>query len=68
MATTFTGHEFYSRRLIKVLPAQLNFLGAFSTDVSDEVKDPGEKIQIPLVEMDEAGEFNRAEILARTAE
>ena len=60
MATTFTGHEFYSRRLIKVLPAQLNFLGAFSTDVSDEVKDPGEKIQIPLVEMDEAGEFNRA--------
>ena len=60
MATTFTGHEFYSRRLIKVLPAQLNFLGAFSTDVSDEVKDPGEKIQVPLVEMDAAGEFNRA--------
>jgi hypothetical protein len=60
MATTFTGHEFYSRRLIKVLPAQLNFLGAFSTDVSDEVKDPGEKIQIPLVEMDEAGTFDRA--------
>ena len=60
MATTFTGHEFYSRRLIKALPAQLNFLGAFSTDVSDEVKDPGEKIQIPLVEMDEAGAFDRA--------
>lgn len=60
MSTTFTGHEFYSRRLIKVLPAQLNFLGAFSTDVSDEVKDPGEKIQVPLVEMDEAGTFNRA--------
>ena len=60
MATTFTGHEFYSRRLIKALPAQLNFLGAFSTDVSDEVKDPGEKIQIPLVEMDEALPFNRA--------
>ena len=60
MPTTFTGHEFYSRRLIKVLPAQLNFLGAFSTDVSDEVKDPGEKIQIPLVEMDEAGAFDRA--------
>lgn len=60
MATTFTGHEFYSRRLLKVLPAQLNFLGAFSTDVSDEVKDPGEKIQVPLVEMDEAAAFNRA--------
>ena len=67
MATTFTGHEFYSRRLIKVLPAQLNFLGAFSTDVSDEVKDPGEKIQVPLVEMDEAGEFNRANNFARPA-
>ena len=60
MATTFTGHEFYSRRLLKVLPAQLNFLGAFSTDVSDEVKDPGEKIQVPLVEMDEAASFDRA--------
>ena len=60
MSTTFTGHEFYSRRLLKVLPAQLNFLGAFSTDVSDEVKGPGEKIQVPLVEMDEAGTFNRA--------
>ena len=60
MATTFTGHEFYSRKLLKVLPAQLNFLGAFSTDISDEVKDAGEKIQIPLVEMDEAGTFDRA--------
>ena len=60
MATTFTGHEFYSRKLLKVLPAQLNFLGAFSTDVSDEVKDAGEKIQVPLVEMDEAGTFDRA--------
>ena len=60
MATTFTGHEFYSRKLLKVLPAQLNFLGAFSTDVSGEVKDAGEKIQIPLVEMDEAGTFDRA--------
>ena len=60
MATTFTGHEFYSRRVLKQLPAQLNFLGAFSTDLSDEVKDPGEKIQVPLVEMDEAGTFNRA--------
>ena len=60
MATTFTGHEFYSRRILKALPAQLNFLGAFSTDVSDEVAAPGEKIQVPLVEMDEASTFNRA--------
>lgn len=60
MATTFTGHEFYSRRVLKTLPTQLNFLGAFSTDVSDEVKDPGEKIQIALVEADAAGTFDRA--------
>jgi len=60
MATTFTGHEFYSNKLLKELPAQLNFLGAFSTDISDEVTAPGEKIQVPLVEMDEAGTFNRA--------
>ena len=60
MATTFTGHEFYSRRVLKTLPTQLNFLGAFSTDISDEVKDPGEKIQIVLVEADAAGTFDRA--------
>ena len=60
MATTFTGHEFYSRRVLKSLPTQLNFLGAFSTDISDEVKDPGEKIQIALVEADAAGTFDRA--------
>ena len=60
MATTFTGHEFYSRRVLKTLPTQLNFLGAFSTDISDEVKDPGEKIQIALVEADAAGTFDRA--------
>ena len=60
MATTFTGHEFYSRRVLKTLPTQLNFLGAFSTDISDEVKDPGDKIQISLVEADAAGTFDRA--------
>ena len=60
MATTFTGHEFYSRRVLKTLPTQLNFLGAFSNDISDEVKDPGEKIQIALVEADAAGTFDRA--------
>ena len=60
MTTTFTGHEFYSRRVLKTLPTQLNFLGAFSTDISDEVKDPGEKIQIALVEADAAGTFDRA--------
>ena len=59
MATTFTGHEFYSRKVLKVLPAQLNFLGAFSTDVSGELLGPSKSVEVPLVEMDEAGTFNR---------
>lgn len=61
MASTFAGHEFYARKILKELPAQLNFLGAFSTDCSGEVV--GEKvksIKVPLVEMDEAATFNRA--------
>lgn len=61
MASTFAGHEFYSRKILKELPAQLNFLGAFSTDCSGEVV--GEKvksIKVPLVEMDEAATFDRA--------
>ena len=60
MASTFAGHELYAKKVLKVLPAQLNFLGAFSTDISDEVKDPGDKIQISLVEADAAGTFDRA--------
>lgn len=59
MATTFTGHEFYSRKVLKVLPQQLNFLGAFSTDVSGELLGPSKSVEVPLVEMDEAGTFNR---------
>ena len=42
------------------LPAQLAFLGAFSTDISGEVL--GEKsksVHVPLVEMDAASAFNR---------
>lgn len=60
MATTFTGHEFYSRKILKVLPAQLNFLGAFSTDVSGELLGPSKSVEVPLVEMDAAGAFNRS--------
>ena len=59
MATTFTGHEFYSRKVLKCLPAQLNFLGAFSTDVSGEVLGPSKSVEVPLVEMDAAAAFNR---------
>ena len=54
MATTFTGHEFYSRKILKVLPAQLNFLGAFSTDISGEVLGPAKSVEVPIVEMDAA--------------
>ena len=60
MATTFTGHEFYSRKVLKVLPAQLSFLGAFSTDISGELLGPSKSVEVPLVEMDEAGTFDRA--------
>lgn len=55
MATTFTGHEFYSRKVLKVLPQQLNFLGAFSTDISGDILGPTKSVEVPLVEMDEAG-------------
>ena len=68
MATTFTGHEFYSRKILKVLPAQLNFLGAFSTDVSGELLGPSKSVEVPLVEMDAADTFDRStNNFARTA-
>ena len=68
MATTFTGHEFYSRKILKDLPAQLNFLGAFSTDVSGEILGPSKSVEVPLVEMDAAAAFNReSNNFARTA-
>ena len=60
MASTFAGHELYAKKVLKVLPAQLNFLGAFSTDISDEVVGPSKSVDVPLVEMNEAGTFNRA--------
>ena len=59
MATTFTGHEFYSRKILKALPAQLNFLAAFSTDLSGEVLGPAKSVEVPLVEMDAAAPFVR---------
>lgn len=60
MASTFAGHEIYARKVLKSLPAQLNFLGAFSTDVSGEVIGPAKSVEVPLIEMDAAGTFNRA--------
>lgn len=60
MASTFAGHEIYARKVLKCLPEQLNFLGAFSTDVSGEVVGPAKSVEVPLIEMDAAGTFNRA--------
>ena len=60
MASTFAGHEIYSRKILKELPAQLNFLAAFSTDCSGEVVGPAKSVEVPLVQMDEAGTFDRA--------
>ena len=60
MPSTFAGHEIYSRKILKELPAQLNFLGAFSTDISGEVVGPAKSIEVPLVQMDAAGTFDRA--------
>ena len=60
MATTFTGHEFYARKALKVLPAQLNFLSAFSTDISDELLGQTKSVDVPLIEMDAAGTFSRS--------
>ena len=66
MATTFTGHEFYSRKILKALPAQLNFLGAFSTDVSGELLGPSKSVEVPLVEMDAAAALRANGGLSRT--
>ncbi len=59
MGSTFAGHELYAKKVLKVLPAQLNFLGAFSTDISGEVIGPAKSVEVPLVEMDAASTFNR---------
>ncbi len=60
MPSTFAGHEIYSKKVLKELPAQLNFLAAFSTDISGEVVGPAKSVEVPLVQMDAAGTFNRA--------
>ena len=57
MASTFAGHELYSRKALKCLPAQLAFLGAFSTDISGEVlAEPSKSVDVPLIEMDRSVE------------
>lgn len=58
MATTFTGQEIYSKEIFKALTPQLAPLKAFSTDFSQEAKQPGEGVHVQLVEADSVSDFN----------
>nr|AIF26378.1 hypothetical protein [uncultured bacterium fosmid pJB16B1] len=58
MATTFTGQEIYSKEIFKALTPQLAPLKAFSTDFSQEAKQPGESVSVQLVEADNVADFN----------
>lgn len=58
MATTFTGQEIYSKEVFKALTPQLAPLKAFSTDFSQEAKQPGESVSVQLVEADSVADFN----------
>lgn len=50
--------EVYSKRFLAGLTPQLAPLAAFSTDFSDELVEPGEKIRVPIVETEPAAAFN----------
>jgi hypothetical protein len=50
--------QIYSKRFLAGLTPQLSFLSAFSTDFSDELSEPGETINVPLVKPDAAAAFD----------
>jgi len=58
MATTFTGQEIYSKELFKALTPMLAPLREFSTDFSQEAKQPGESVSVQLVEADNVANFD----------
>ena len=58
MPTTTTGQEIYSNQLFKALTPQLAPLKAFSTDFSQEAKQPGEGVSVQLVTADAVADFN----------
>ena len=58
MATTFTGQEIYSKELFKALTPMLAPIREFSTDFSQEAKQPGESVSVQLVEADEVADFD----------
>ena len=58
MSATITGQEIYSNQLFKSLTPQLAPLKAFSTDFSQEAKQPGEGVSVQLVTADTVATFN----------
>jgi hypothetical protein len=59
MATSLaTAHEIYSKRFLKGLMRAIAALKAFSTSFSDEAKEIGETIKVPLVSPDAVAAWN----------
>lgn len=59
MATdTDTAVELYSNKFISGLTKALAALRAFSLDLSDDVKEPGETVNVPLVSADTVADWN----------
>lgn len=52
--------EIYSKRFLAGLTPELAMLKAFSTDFSDDLVEPGEKIRVALVYPDAAEQFDEA--------
>ena len=60
MATTHTnvGLQIYSNKVIAEIRRKLAAVFAFSLDLSDEAKQVGDKVRVPLITADEADDFN----------
>lgn len=60
MATTHTnvGLQIYSNKVIREIRRKLAAVFAFSLDLSDEAKQVGDKIRVPMVSADTAADFN----------
>lgn len=60
MATTHTnvGLQIYSNKVIAEIRRKLAAVFAFSLDLSDEAKQVGDKVRVPLITADAADDFN----------
>lgn len=56
-----TAAEIYSDKAIQQMKVALARLESFSTDYSDEFKETGDKVTIPVVQADEFGDWDDAE-------